>query len=606
MDYYKKYLKYKKKYLELELEGGATGTPFYKAVTKNNPDLIKSLFDQGKDPNELTIHNKLPLNQAIKMNHINAIKALVENGADINIKVGDKTPLDIASGEIKDYLLEKNTDEDYNKTKNKVIEKVKAVAKAKIDNDARLNAEEIAEAKAAVIAAKATVIAANAAVLTKKSKSDELLKIKIATISVLEADMITIDTKITALHNELVQAKKAHDEVNSNMRRSSQYAELETKVSKIKEKINTIQAQKKAIEDSLFEIEISLIERKASLMVLKERELYKMEKNLAEIKEQKKAKEAEKQVIDSALVDARIELRRTHYLADQLIDDSIELLNKKITTILADDTVIKEQKKMLEIILLRTKHEVDTLKAERRPISNEESDLQAAEIWELITRLPINELFDHIKDIPNTDHSMPDDRINKNILHYFVFRSSNFQFGNTAFRWNLRRETEEAKALEKLALYYGVVKRKPDVLKYFDENIQNEQMCMEAILSDPKAFRHVKNQTLKLCLLAIYKDTRQIKNVNKAKLKMNHLFRKAIYSLVKRKGDLNGRESRFYLPEITPTGITPTGITPTGITPTGITPSAISAPAISAPAISAPVLETKESIPVKQARHMNY
>jgi len=75
--------------------------PFSSAVISGNPNQVKLLLDLGCDPNtrgeggESILHSFGEVDK-ISKNHIDCIKLLIENGADVHLKDKDgRTPLHV-------------------------------------------------------------------------------------------------------------------------------------------------------------------------------------------------------------------------------------------------------------------------------------------------------------------------------------------------------------------------------------------------------------------------------------------------------------------------------------------------------------------------------
>jgi cytochrome c len=87
------------------------GPPLMAAVGKRNFELIKLLLEHGADPN-LTLSDKTPLHEAARLGCLDCVKALVEAGADVNVRTADliaRTPIHFARfhdhSQISDYLM---------------------------------------------------------------------------------------------------------------------------------------------------------------------------------------------------------------------------------------------------------------------------------------------------------------------------------------------------------------------------------------------------------------------------------------------------------------------------------------------------------------------
>ena len=88
MDYYSKYLKYKKKYLNYKSKGGsdklqsvATSFLLEDAIKKGDLDEVKSLVESGADVNDDTRDSYLPLALASARGHFDIVKFLLDSGA---------------------------------------------------------------------------------------------------------------------------------------------------------------------------------------------------------------------------------------------------------------------------------------------------------------------------------------------------------------------------------------------------------------------------------------------------------------------------------------------------------------------------------------------
>jgi len=84
---------------------------------------IKLLLEYGANPNRGNNHNWTPLHQLVSKNNFEAVKLLVESGADVNTRdtLYNRTPLMVALqysfGEIAEYLLKKGARIDGNTMK---------------------------------------------------------------------------------------------------------------------------------------------------------------------------------------------------------------------------------------------------------------------------------------------------------------------------------------------------------------------------------------------------------------------------------------------------------------------------------------------------------
>ena len=85
-------------------------TALHSATLLNRTDAIKRLVDEGADVNRQTRYGKdTPLHYAARKNNTEAVRLLLDNGADINLKNDDnKTPLDEAhkGSEVESLLLQ--------------------------------------------------------------------------------------------------------------------------------------------------------------------------------------------------------------------------------------------------------------------------------------------------------------------------------------------------------------------------------------------------------------------------------------------------------------------------------------------------------------------
>jgi ankyrin repeat protein len=92
MSYYKKYLKYKQKYIKLLQQGGSNITEdlndlLYKAISLNDHETVITLIrDKGVDVNKY-IDGNTSLFKAISSNNENMVKLLIDLGANVNLEI---------------------------------------------------------------------------------------------------------------------------------------------------------------------------------------------------------------------------------------------------------------------------------------------------------------------------------------------------------------------------------------------------------------------------------------------------------------------------------------------------------------------------------------
>ena len=92
-------------------------TPLHEASFANNVDAVKFLLDNGANVDEVDMKKRTCLSMAVSMGKIDLVRLLVENGADVDYKNTTKwTPLHLAAKngatDIAEYLLSRNADVD--------------------------------------------------------------------------------------------------------------------------------------------------------------------------------------------------------------------------------------------------------------------------------------------------------------------------------------------------------------------------------------------------------------------------------------------------------------------------------------------------------------
>ena len=94
----------------MDVRGLDGWTALHCAASFNRTDAIKLLVDKGADVNRKTHYNKVtPLHEAAENNNTEAVRLLLDNGVDINLKNNvHKTPLRVADkgSEVERLLLQ--------------------------------------------------------------------------------------------------------------------------------------------------------------------------------------------------------------------------------------------------------------------------------------------------------------------------------------------------------------------------------------------------------------------------------------------------------------------------------------------------------------------
>lgn len=105
-------------FVSMAMTGCASTDPFFNAAYSGDIDAVKTLIEQGADVNvRVGVSGLMPLNYAAGRGHINVVALLIEKGADLNARDGSgHTPLEFAAilghANITKLLIDKGADID--------------------------------------------------------------------------------------------------------------------------------------------------------------------------------------------------------------------------------------------------------------------------------------------------------------------------------------------------------------------------------------------------------------------------------------------------------------------------------------------------------------